>query len=157
MKSIIAFIVLFFSVVILVSSTFAQTPSFNVVWKQGIIMGLIVPPNTTKEQLKDLIYKLRQAKKDNNLSNLLPPITPGAPDKYSMFILYVFSDSKWATLEEYTKYERAGVKTAKGRAISRAYLNHIMASYEYDIDGKEYGAFGYDEGGDRSVHYKKLF
>jgi hypothetical protein len=38
-----------------------------------------------------------------------------------------------------------------------------MASYAHELDGKEYGSLGYDEGGDsedeemRSAFYKKLF
>ncbi len=156
MKRVIV-VTLFLFVVITASSVFAQPPSFKVAWKQGIIMGLLVPPNTTKEQLKDLIYKFRQAKKEKTLSALIPPVNR-LPDPYTAFMIFIYSDPKWATSEEYKKYESASIKTAKGRAISRAYINHIIASYEYnDIDGKEYGALGYDDGGDRSVHYKKLF
>ena len=156
MKRVIV-VTLFLFVVITASSVFAQTPSFKVAWKQGIILGLLVPPNTTKKQLEDLIYKFRQARKEKTLSSLIPPVNLGLPDKYTTFIILIFSDPKWATPEEYKAYESASTKNAKGRAISRAYINHIMASYEYDINGKEYGALGYDEGGDRSVHYEKLF
>ena len=156
MKRVIV-VTLFLFVVITASSVFAHTPSFKVAWKQGVIMGLLVPPNTTKEQLKDLIYKFRQAKKEKTLSALIPPVNLGLPDKYTAFIIFIFSDPKWSTSEEYKKYESASIKTAKGRAISRAYINHIMAYYQYDIDDKEYGSLGFDDYGDKSVHYKKLF
>lgn len=122
-------------------------------------MGLLVPPNTTKEQLKDLVYKFRQAKKEKTLSALIPPINLGLPDKYTSFIIFIFSDPKWATSEEYKKYETASTTTAKGRAISKAYTNHIMAYYQYEFqDSKEYGSLGFDDyGTNKSVHYKKLF
>lgn len=156
MKRVIV-VTLFLFVVITASSILAQPPSFKLAWKQGIIMGLLVPPNTTKEQLRDLVYKFRQAKREKTLSALIPPVNLGLPDKYTAFTILIFSDPKWATSEEYKQYESASIKTATGRAISKAYINHIIASYEYDIDGKEYGSLGFDDYGDKSVHYKKLF
>ena len=155
----LSFLWILINIIILFSSTsvFAQTPPFKVAWKKGIIIGLIVPSTTTKKQLTDLIYTFRQAKKEKTLSTLIPPINLGLPDKYTTFTIIIFSDPKWATSEKYNNYESASIKTAKGRAISKAYIDHIIASYEYDIDGKEYGALGYDEGNDKSVHYKKLF
>jgi len=65
-----------------INTAFAQT-SFKVVWKEGIILGLLVPQNTTKEQLKDFIYKIRQGKKDKTLSKFLPPVNLGLTDKYT--------------------------------------------------------------------------
>ena len=70
----------------------------------------------------------------------------------------IFSDQKWATQTEYKKYERADDNTSAGRASSRAYLNHIAASYSLELaDGKEEGALGYYDGIARSAHFKKLF
>jgi hypothetical protein len=156
MKRVIA-LTLFLFVTIAASSTFAQTPSFKVAWKQGIILGLLVPPNTKKAELMNLILKFRQAKKAKTLPALIPPVNLGLPDKYTAFMIFIFSDPKWATVEEYKKYESASTKSAEGRAISRAYINHIIASYEYDTDGKEYGSMGFDDYGDKSAHYEKLF
>jgi hypothetical protein len=135
-----------------INTAFAQT-SFEVAWKEGIILGLIVPPNTTKKQLKDFIYKIRQGKKDKTLSKFLPPVNLGLTDKYTTFIVFIFSDPKWATHEAYMKYERSDMKSK----VAKTYLNHIAASYWYDLDDKEYGSLGYDDGGIKSVHYKKLF
>ncbi len=152
MKRVI-FVTLFLFVVITASSVFAQTPSFKVAWKEGIVLGLLVPSNTTPEQLKDLVYKFRKAKQERTLATLIPPINR-LSDPYMTFIILIFSDSKWATPEEYKKYERSGMETK----TSRTYLNHIVASYSYDFqDGKEYGSLGYDDGVSKSVRYKKLF
>jgi hypothetical protein len=152
MKRLIVITLLFFFV-ITVSPVFAQTPSFKVAWKEGIILGLLVPPNTTKEQLKDFIYKIKQGKKDKTLSKFLPPVNLGLADKYTNFIVLVFSDPKWATTEEYYKYERAGMKNT----VAKTYLNHVVASYWYDADDKEYGSLGHDDGVIKSNNYKKLF
>ena len=152
MKRLIVITLLFFFVITALP-VFAQTPSFKVVWKQGIILGLLVPPNTTKEQLKDFIYKIRQGKKDKTLSNFLPPVNLGLTDKYTNFIVFIFSDPKWATTEEYKKYERAGMKST----AAKTYLNHVVASYWYDADDKEYGSLGHDDGILKSNNYKKLF
>ncbi len=146
-------VTLFLFVVTMVSSSFAQTPSFKVAWKEGIILGLLVPENTKKEQLKDFIYKIRQGRKDKTLSTFLPPVNLGLPDKYYNFIVLIFSDPKWATTEEYKKYERSGM----GSKVAKKYLNHVVASYWYDFDGKEYGSLGHDDGALKSSNYKKLF
>jgi len=92
------------------------------------------------------------------LAALIPPVNRlYVSDPYTRFIIFIFSDPKWATVEEYKKYDRASTTTAEDRAISKAYINHIMACYEYEID-KEYGSLGFDDyGTDKSVHYKKLF
>ena len=152
MKRLIVITLLFFFV-ITASPVFAQTPSFKVAWKQGIILGLLVPPYTTKEQLKDFIYKIRQGKKDKTLSKFLPPVNLGLTDKYTNFIVLIFSDPKWATTEEYYKYEKAGMESK----VAKTYLNHVVASYWYDADDKEYGSLGHDDGVLKSKNYKKLF
>jgi hypothetical protein len=144
---------LLFLFVVVAAPVFAQTLSFKVAWKEGIILGLLVPPNTNKEQLKDFIYKIKQGKKDKTLSKFLPPVNLGLTDKYTNFIVLIFSDPKWATIEEYKKYEKAGMNNK----VSKTYLNHVVASYWYDFDGKEYGCLGHDDGIIKSSNYKKLF
>lgn len=139
--------------VIVNTSPIVNTYSFKVAWKTGIIMGLIVPSTTTNKQLTDFIYKFRQARKENKLSELIPPVNLGLSDKYANFIILIFNDAKWATLEEYNKYEKSGMDSN----TAKSYVNHIVASYQYELDGKEYGALGYDEGWLKSRHYRKLF
>ena len=136
----------------IINTAFAQT-SFKVTWKEGIIISLLVPPNTTKKQLKDFIYKIRQGKKDKTLSKFLPPVNLKFADKYIEFIVFIFSDPKWATHEAYMKYEKSDMKSK----VAKTYLNHIAASYWYDLNDEEYGSLGYDDGGIESVHYEKLF
>jgi len=49
------------------------------------------------------------------------------------------------------------VGSSKYNTLARAYLNHMVASYQYDIDGKEYGEIGHSDGLIKSRNYKKLF
>jgi hypothetical protein len=151
MKRLLCIMALIIVFLFTINAAFAQT-SFKVAWKEGIILGLLVPPNTTKEQLKDFVYKIRQGKKDKTLSKFLPPVL-GLMWKDNNFIVLIFSDPKWATIEEYKKYEKAGMESK----VVKTYLNHVVASYWYDFDGKEYGSLGHDDGVLKSNNYKKLF
>lgn len=142
------------------SSAAAQNiPQIHVVWRSGIIVSVLVASNTTSDQLKSLIYEFKKARMASSLTKYIPATTPGVKgDPHARVIIFVFSDPKWATEDEYKKYERASMTSQPGRSTAKTYLNHIRASYEWDkLDGKEYGELGYDEGGMRSASYKKLF
>lgn len=154
--------ILFLAVYTVPSSLIAATqniPKIKVMWRSYALVSVLVAPTTTSEQLKALIYAFRKAKKEGSLSQYIPATTPGVKgDPHQTVMIFVFSDPKWASEFEYKKYERAGISTQKDKSISKEYLNHIRASYEYDfIDGKEYGALGYDIGTLRSSTFKKLF
>jgi hypothetical protein len=134
-------------------------PQIQVIWRSGIIVSVLVASNTTPDQLKSLIHEFRKARKASSLTKYIPATTPGAKNNpHAQVIIYVFSDPKWATENEYKKYERASMTSQAGKTISKMYLNHIKASYEYNIlDEKEYGSLGHDDGVMRSASYKKLF
>ncbi|HYA15574.1 MAG TPA: hypothetical protein VEF33_14655 [Syntrophales bacterium] len=151
MKKLFCIVALIIVSLFITDTAFAQT-SFKVVWKQGRILGLLVPPDTTIEQLKDLVYKIKQGKKDRTLSEFLPPVNLGLTDKYSNFIVLIFSDPKWATIKKYKEY-----LNTRQNEVSRTYLNHVVASYWCDLEGKEYGSLGYDDGILKSENYKELF
>lgn len=133
----------------------AKIPQFQVQWRTGIIVSVVVTPKTTKDQLKALIFEFRKARRAHSLINYLPATTPGiSDDPHAQVIIFVFSDPKWATKEKYNEYERSGMRSR----IAQAYLDKITASFEFNyLDSKEYGSLGYDEGGMRSSSYKKFF
>jgi hypothetical protein len=142
------------------SSVAAQNiPQIQVVWRSGIIVSVLVASNTTSDQLKSLIHEFRKARMASSLTKYIPATTPGVKgDPHAQVIIFVFSDPKWATENEYKKYERASMTSQAGKTTAKTYLNHIRASYEWNmLDGKEYGSLGYDEGGMRSASYKTLF
>lgn len=157
MVSIVCWVV--FSVSILRSVSAQNIPKIQFVWRSGIIVSVIVPANTTADQLKSLIYEFKKARMASSLTKYIPATTPGMKGvPHAQVIIFVFSDPKWATEEEYKKYEHASMRSQAGKSVSKTYLNHIRASYEWDkFEKKEYGALGYDEGGTRSASYKKLF
>ena len=152
MKRLLCITVLIMVFLFTINTAFSQS-SFKVAWKKGIVLGLLVPPNTTKEQLKDFIYKIRRGKQDKTLSKFLPPINLKLSDKYTSFIIFIFSDPKWATIEEYNKYEKEGMDSK----VAQTYLNHVLASYWYDRDDREYGGLGHNDGVLKSNNYEKLF
>jgi len=163
MRKVIIIISLLFLMICNISLTSSVTaqniPKIQVVWRSFIIVSVLVPPKTTTEQLKSLIYEFKKAKMSSSLTKYIPATTPGIKgDPHAQVIIFVFSDPKWATEDEYKKYERASMRTKAGKSIAQTYLNHIRASYEwYKLEAKEYGSLGYDEGGMQSASYKKLF
>ena len=139
--------------------TIAYKPihNYEITWKKGVKVGLLVPTNTSKEQLKNIVYEFKQAKQNNTLSGLIPPVNTTAYDKYAIFTVLIFTDPKWSNPSEYDKYSSAITETAKDKAIVKAYLNHIAAYYEFGESEREHGALGYNDGADKSIHYRKLF
>jgi RNA polymerase subunit RPABC4/transcription elongation factor Spt4 len=138
------------------STTKQNSSEFVVTWHSGIFWGLLVPENTTDQQLESLIYKFQEAKKSNYLSKIIPVTNPKIIDNENAQItILIFSEPEWASLDQNNKY----IHTRGPDIIARLYLNHIRASYEYDCisSKKESGSIGYDEGGLRSVHLKELF
>ena len=132
-----------------------KIPQFQVQWRAGIIVGVVVSPNSTKDQLKALIFEFQKARREHFLTKYLPATTPGiSGDSHAQVIIFVFSDPKWATKEKYNEYEISGMRSQK----AQAYLNKIIASFEFNyMDSKEYGSLGYDEGGMKSASFKKFF
>ena len=144
----------------LTSSVAAQDiPQIQIVWRSGTAIGVLVASNTTSDQFKYLIYMFKKAKSESSLSKYVPSTTPDIlGDPYQKVMIFVFSDSQWATEAENKKYLRASMTSQGGRVIAQMYLNHIKACYKWDkFEGKEYGSLGCDEGGIRSAFYKKLF
>ncbi len=163
MRKVIIILSILFSVICNISPSASldrqNIPQIQVVWRSGIIVSVLVAPNTTPEQLKSLIYAFKKARKDFSLTKYIPATTPDVKgDPHAQVIIFVFSDPNWASENEYKKYERASMTSQAGKTTAKTYLNHIRASYEWNrLEGKEYGSLGYDEGGMRSASYKKLF
>jgi len=128
------------------SGTAPTIPQIQTVWRSGIIVGVLVPAKTTTDQLKSLIFEFKKARISSSLTRYIPATTPGIKgNPHAQVIIFVFSDPKWASEAEHKKYERASMRTQARKSISRNYLNHIKASYEWDklnyLEGKEYGSF----------------
>jgi len=67
-----------------------QLPTFSVIGRDKSSFSLLVPQNTTDEQLAQLIYAFRQARKNNSLGRMgIPATTPGTKyGDYAVVELY---------------------------------------------------------------------
>ena len=61
-------------------------------------LSLLLSPSTTKDQLKSLVYAFKEARKNNTLSQMIPPTTNGdTRGPYALIQIYIFDEPKWAT------------------------------------------------------------
>jgi len=130
-------------------------PTFKVIGQDMTSFSILVPQNTTKEQLKALIYEFRNTRKNNKLPSLIPGAAKGG-QQLGVIWIFVFSEPDWATTNKLQKFIKSSLKSATDKQFDKEYVKHIKAEYYYSSLG-EYGNFGYDDGIVRSPNYKKLF
>ena len=131
-------------------------PPFKVTAQYRTNLALLVPRETSNEQLKALVLTLRKARRDNRLDQLLPPTTPGgSKGPYGIVVVYVYSEPDWATVGALQKCVNASANTPLYDECGR----HVRAHYFYAAQpGNEEGSVGYAEG--KRVYtkdYQKLF
>ena len=134
-------------------------PPFKVTAQHRTVLALLVPRETTNEQLKTLILTLRKARRENSLAQLLPPTTPGgSKGPYGIVVVYVYSEPEWATAGALQKCTNASANTPLYVECGR----HVRAHYFYAAAAAtsehEEGMVGYAEG--KRVYtkdYQKLF
>lgn len=159
MKKYFSPILLFSFFLALGQSSFAASsvPKFQVVAQDKTALTILVPKNTTAEQLKTLISEFRTARKNNTLSKMIPATTRGGQlGDYAIVWIFVFSESEWATADKLQKFIKSSLKSATDKQFDKEYVRHIKAEYFYSTS-EEYGNFGYDDGMVRSPNYKKIF
>jgi len=150
-----------FSNLIFIKIIFAQQlPTFKVIGKVKPAIAILVPTNTTEDQLKLLINEFRKARAENTLARTIPPTTPGGSkgDYFSVWI-YVFTEKSWASTDKLKKFINANMFSKADIKYSREYAQHIRAEYYFLQGESEYGTIGYqdEDGSYRSKNYKKLF
>lgn len=154
------FVVLSFLVILVMgTSAFASSniPKFEVIAQDKTALSILVPQNTTVEQLKALIYKFRAARKSNSLSKIIPATTRGGQlGDYAIVWIFVFSERDWASGDKLQRFIRSSLKSATDKQFDKEYVKHIKAEYYYS-PLEEYGNLGYDDGIVRSPNYRKLF
>ena len=153
-------IVFAISSIIVTSKALAQQlPPLKVVGKDKTAISIVVPPQTTKEQLKALIYGFRKARNENTLSKMIPPTTPGgAYGNYAIVWIFVFSEPSWASTDKLKKFINVSLKRPSDIKFSKEYARHVRAEYYY-AGAEEYGTIGYEDDitSIRTKEYKKLF
>ena len=144
-------------------------PKFKIAAKfksLGTTYSLLVPKDTTNEQLEALIRHFRDARKGNYLSKLIPPTTKGGKyGDYAAVNLYVFSEQEWASNPKFSKFMNASTLSASDVKFTKEYCKHIKAHYLYPLTGEKYetGSVGYFEHdseygkGQCTPFYKNLF
>lgn len=125
-------------------------------WQGNV--GVVVAPNATDEQLVALISALRKARMDGTLSPKIAPTTPGGQrGSFGYLLVFVFSDTKWAT----SKMIQAFMNEEP--AIEKDFGAHVLASYYYTegasaANKQDTGSIGLEMLGRRfTTKYRRLF
>lgn len=117
-------------------------------------LALVVPNETSSEQLRALVLTLRKARRENRLGELLPPTTPGGnKGPYGVVNVYVYSEPSWAT----TAMLQKCVTVPGGTALDVECGRHIRAYYSSDWMGTEMGGIGWADDHVRTRDYQELF
>lgn len=136
-------------------------PSFKIVGRDRTSLSILVPPDTAKNQIKELILEFRKARQTGTLSKMIPPTTPGEEyGNYAVVVVFIFSEPRWASAAKLRDYWNPGITYSLSKAarkMDREYEKHIRGEYYYSIGADEYGSVGYSDGVFRTKDYKKLF
>ena len=133
-----------------------QLPTFKVTGQHMTGLALLVPKDTSSEQLKTLVVALRKARRENRLGQFLPPTTlRGSRGQHGIVVVYIYSEPEWATTDALRKCVNASANTPLYTECGR----HVRAYYFYAAQPEnEEGSVGYAEG--KKVFtksYQKLF
>lgn len=133
-----------------------QLPSFKVAGQHVTNLAVLVPKDTSNEQLKTLVLALREARRENRLGQLLPPTTPrGNRGPHGIAAVYIYSEPDRATTDTLRKCVNASANTPLYTECGR----HVRAYYFYAAQPEnEEGSVGYAEGKQVfTKSYQKLF
>ena len=142
------------------SRTVAVLPDYDAV-------AVLVPPDTTDEQVAQLLRRFKKARIDETLVQYIPPTTKG--DKlgpHAIADIYVFSEKEWATADTLQRiapgpHSPADPKTTGGPTFAEA-IGHVRGRYVinlHEAGRRDRASLGYaDEDSDtHSPAYKELF
>jgi hypothetical protein len=142
------------------SRTVAVLPDYNAV-------AVLVPPDTTDEQVAQLLQRFKKARLDETLEQYIPPTTKG--DKlgpHAIADIYVFSEREWATpgtlrVVALGPHSPLDPKKKGGPTFAEA-ISHIRGRYAinlHEAERRERGSIGYadEDGGTHTHNYKVLF
>jgi hypothetical protein len=142
------------------SRTVAVLPEFNAV-------AVLVPPDTTDEQIGQLLHRFKKARLDETLVQYIPPTSKG--DKlgpHAIADIYVFSENEWATVE-ILKVLAKGPHDASGSDQKRGpsftdVVGRVRGHYTinlHEAERRDRASLGYadEDGGSQGKNYKELF
>jgi hypothetical protein len=129
LKSTVVLFLLFIGIISIVSAS-SNVPKFKVIGQYTTSFSILVSQNTTKEQLRVLIYEFRNARKNNTLSSLIPGAAKGNRQLGVIWIL-IFSDPNLASVDKLRKFMDSSLKSTKDEQFDREYAKYIRAEYYY--------------------------
>ena len=141
------------------SRTVAELPDFNAV-------AVLVPPDTTDEQIAHLLQRFKKARANGTLPQYIPPTSKG--DKlgpHAIADIYVFSEKEWATRDALRALARgpgsAPSAEKRGALTFDDVVGHIHGHYVinlHEVEHRDRASIGYaDEEGTHGSNYKELF
>jgi hypothetical protein len=136
-------------------------PSYKIAGRDRTSLSILVPPDATKNQIRELILEFRRARHANTLSSMIPPTTPGEEyGNYAVIVIFIFSEPRWASAAKLRDYWNPGVQYSRPKSSNkphREYEKHIRGEYYYSIGSGEYGSVGYSDQVFHTKDYKRLF
>ena len=142
------------------SRTVAVLPEYNAV-------AVLVPPDTTDEQVAQLLQRFKKARLDETLSQYVPPTSKN--DKlgpHAIADIYVFSESDWATTDSLLTLARGPHSPPDPRMKSRRTFTETIGRVRgryvinlHEAEHRDRASLGFtDEGGQiRGPNHKELF
>lgn len=142
------------------SHTVAVLPEYNAV-------AVLVPPDTTDEQVAQLLQRFKKARQDETLPQYIPPTSKG--DKFgphAIADIYVFSETEWAATDSLLTLARGphnppDPRKKNGRTFAET-IGRVRGHYVINLHEAEHrdrASVGYaDEDGQlHGPNYKELF
>jgi len=140
------------------SRTVAVLPEFNAA-------AVLVPPDTTDEQIANLLQRFRVARIDETLVQYVPATSKGDRlGPHAIADIYVFSESEWATAAALRALAKGPhSRDGKPGALSfRDVVKHVRGHYVINLHEAEHrdrASLGYadEDGSTYGTEYKELF
>ena len=128
-------------------------------------LGLIVPPQATDSQIVALLKRLKHARLEGTLGELLPSTTPGHKlGDHAIADIFIFSDKQLAeadTIRTLTRGAHAPGTLYPNAVPFEVAMEQVRGYYRIDLNdtgSPDKGSLGFsDESGIHSKHYKRIF
>lgn len=139
------------------SRTVAVLPEYNAA-------AVLVPPDTTKEQIAHLLEKFKRARINETLVQYVPATSKG--DKFgphAVADIYIFSEKEWATPDALRTVAKGPHSDDGKPALSfKDVVAHVRGHYVINLHEAEHrdrGSLGYadEQGSTHGSHYEELF
>ena len=125
--------------------------------------AVLVPPDTTKEQVAHLLERFKRARIDQTIGQYVPPTSTG--DKlgpHAIADIYIFSETEWATADALKALARGPHVGDKQGLNFRDVVPHIRGHYVinlHDPEHRDRASIGYadEDGSAYGTDYKELF